>query len=916
MLRKNRVLPLPIAALVLFLLLPASFGATELRPTRRVLIFYEAGTAYPAVNLVDQGIGAALDTSGYSLEVYREYMDAILFPDPADQQRFREFYIRKYQNRRPDVIVTMGPSPLRFMVEMRDRAFPGVPIVFCYPNWLPSSPTLASDFTGVENDLEPSETIQAALRLQPGTNHIFVVGGTSFIDTLTEALIKEQLRPYERNFDVSYLTSLTMPDLLERIKHLPNHTIVLFADFSQDAAGRKFIPASEAAPAVAAASNAPVFSLVESFLNHGEVGGKVSSIRETGRIAGSMALRILEGEKPQDVPRVKAPTIYMFDSRALQRWGLSEKNLPVGSIVLNRRATFWEAHKGYVIAALLVLLAQSLAILGLLWQRSRKRQTEKSLAERLAFETLLSDLSGTFIDLPEEQVTSNIQTSLGRIAEFLKLDRITLFEASQEGAELTPTSSWGAEGSEPFLTDSKPVPWPWWTSRGMSGEPATFSKSEVWPEETARVKRYLLESGIESIASVPLRVSGEIVGALSFVSTKRRVLWTEDLVRRLKVIAEIFSNALKRKRTMHALLGSNSELKRSESVLRESEERLVMAIQAGRMYAFEWDVATDVIVRSRECVHIFNWMDDPTRDSGQQFASRVHPEDRDAYATEGTGLTPESPTYRTSYRVLRPDGSVIWLEATGRAFFDAKGTMVRTVGMAVDVTERKQAEEALASVSRRLIEAHEEERTWIARELHDDVNQRIALLAVNLERLGQALNASNGQRSHLIKEVQEQVSDLGIDIQALSHRLHSSKLEYLGLAAACEGFCREFSEQQSVQIDFHSQDIPKDLPQEIALCLFRVLQEALQNAAKHSGVRQFEVLLKVASNEIQLSVDDPGVGFDLQKAMSGPGLGFTSMKERMKLIDGHLSIDSKPEGGTTIHARAPLCPMVKSAAGR
>src|SRR5262249_3958670 len=104
----------------------------------------------------------------------------------------------------------------------------------------------------------------------------------------------------------------------------------------------------------------------------------------------------------------------------------------------------------------------------------------------------------------------------------------------------------------------------------------------------------------------------------------------------------------------------------------------------------------------------------------------------------------------------------------------------------------------------------EEDRTWIARELHDDVNQRIALLAVNLERLGQALNASNGQRSHLIKEVQEQVSDLGIDIQALSHRLHSSKLEYLGLAAACEGFCREFSEQQSVQIDFHSQDIPKN----------------------------------------------------------------------------------------------------------
>jgi signal transduction histidine kinase len=157
-----------------------------------------------------------------------------------------------------------------------------------------------------------------------------------------------------------------------------------------------------------------------------------------------------------------------------------------------------------------------------------------------------------------------------------------------------------------------------------------------------------------------------------------------------------------------------------------------------------------------------------------------------------------------------------------------------------------------------------------------------------------------------MEEACELISDLGNDVQALSHRLHSSKLEYLGLEAACEGFCREFSGQQNVEIDFHSQDIPKELPQEIALCLFRVLQEALQNAVKHSGVRQFEVLLKAASNEIHLSVHDSGVGFDLQKAMSGHGLGFTSMKERMRLVDGHLSIDSKPQGGTTIYARVPL----------
>jgi PAS domain S-box-containing protein len=230
-----------------------------------------------------------------------------------------------------------------------------------------------------------------------------------------------------------------------------------------------------------------------------------------------------------------------------------------------------------------------------------------------------------------------------------------------------------------------------------------------------------------------------------------------------------------------------------------------------------------------------------------------------------------------------------------------------------DITDRKRSEEALAGMGRKLIQAHEEERTRIARELHDDINQKVALLAVNIQTLKQDLPAFEKKTSRQVEEICERVADLGDAIQALSHRLHSSKLEYRGLGSAAEAFCKELSARQNVEIDFHSQDIPRELPKEIALCLFRVLQEALQNAVKHSGVRQFEVLLKAASNEIQLSVHDSGVGFDLQKAMSGHGLGFTSMKERMKLIDGHLSIDLKPEGGTTIRARVPLSPKVRSA---
>lgn len=888
----------------------------QVREIRRVLVLNDLGiVSSPGFAEVDQAVYAGLQKSPYQIEFYEESLELTLFPDEVSQRRFREEFIRKYSGRKLDVIIAARSDSLKFIAESHETFLRDTPIIFCgILGEIPDRLRRDVHFTGVLGRLQPGETLNAALRLLPGTKHVVVTGGIGKFDFRWEAIAKQSFHNYESKLDFTYLTDLTMPTLLERLRNLPDNTIVYHTAISQDAAGGRFIDSAQSVPLLASAANAPVFVVDDVDLREGTVGGDLVNWADDARVAAGMAVRVLNGEKPQDIPIVTGSNAYMFDWRALRRWGLKQSDLPPGSVVLNRPPSLWQLYKRYVLASVFVLLAQTLAIFALLWQRARKRETEKSLAERLAFETLLSDLSGTFIEMPEEQVTSNIAKSFGRIGEFLKLDRITLFEASQEGAELTVTSSWSSEGTQPAPPDSKPIPWPWWTSRGLSGEPVTFSNSHVVSEETTQIRRYLLESGIESIASVPLRAGGEIVGALSFVSSKRRGLFTEDLVRRLKVIAEIFSNALKRKRAMHALLASNFELKKSEYVLRESEERLRMAIQAGRMYAFEWDAVTDVIVRSPECVHIFNWMDDPTHDSGKQFAARVHPDDRDTYATEGTtGLTPDSPTYQTSYRVLRPDGSVIWLEATGRAFFDGKGTMLRIVGMAVDATERKQAEEALASVSRRLIEAHEEERTWIARELHDDINQRIALLSVNLQCLKQDRAASASDRSRRMGQACELISDLGNDVQALSHRLHSSKLEYLGLVAAAEGFCGELSDQQRVEINFHSEDIPKNLPQEIALCLFRVLQEALQNAVKHSGVRQFQVLLKAASNEIQLSVHDSGVGFDPERAMTQHGLGLTSMKERLKLVDGTVSIDSNLQSGTIICARVPLAPRTKYA---
>ena len=349
-----------------------------------------------------------------------------------------------------------------------------------------------------------------------------------------------------------------------------------------------------------------------------------------------------------------------------------------------------------------------------------------------------------------------------------------------------------------------------------------------------------------------------------------------------------------------------TERKRAEAALRKSEERLVLAAQAGKMYAYEWDVATDTIVRSPEYVNILGFSGPPMQLTRHQILDRVHSDDRALLNGSVDQMTPANPTSQISYRMLRPDGVVIWLEARGRAFFDAHGRLVRTIGMVADITERKLAEEALANVSRKLIEAQEQERSRIARELHDDIGQRLAMLTIQLDQLHkEPSNFPPALRNHIL-ELGQESSKIATDVQFLSHELHSSKLAYLSIAAAMKGFCQEFGAHQHMEADFKSHDLPSSLPSDISLCLFRVLQEALRNSAKHSGVRCFEVRLWGTPGQIHLTIKDSGAGFELEAARNSRGLGLTSMEERLKLVGGKFSIESRPMSGTTIHARVPF----------
>jgi len=487
-----------------------------------------------------------------------------------------------------------------------------------------------------------------------------------------------------------------------------------------------------------------------------------------------------------------------------------------------------------------------------------------------------------------------------------------------------------------------------------------------------------------------------------------------------------------------AMVEDITDKKRAAELLGESEERLQLAVQAGRMFAYSWDAATDVIERSGESAEILGTKKEEAG-TGASVLAMVHPDDKRRFEAEVAKISVGNPTLQITYRIVRPDGGVAWLERNSRAHFDARGNLQRIVGMIMDVTERKrveelqretnralekqsaelqareellkifvknvptavamldrdmrylqvsdrwcadylpgraqilgrshyeifpdmperwkevhcralqgetlradedrwdgqdgfhwarwevrpwktaegavggililaeditrrkQMEEELSGMSRKLIEAQEQERARIARELHDDVSQRLSMLAIELEQL----KKSPSEVGVRVQQLWEELSDISDDVQALSHDLHSVSLDFLGAVAGINSWCREFAERQGMQIDYRHR-VQSTLPSEIGLCLFRVLQEALHNAAKYSGVKRIEVELSESSGKIHLTISDLGKGFDVEAVKQGKGLGLTSMRERVRLVNGTMTIDSRPMVGTTIHVRVPL----------
>lgn len=352
------------------------------------------------------------------------------------------------------------------------------------------------------------------------------------------------------------------------------------------------------------------------------------------------------------------------------------------------------------------------------------------------------------------------------------------------------------------------------------------------------------------------------------------------------------------------LLWQHARKRKTEAILRESEKRFRVMADTTPSLVWMCDKDGTVFYQNERALEFTGG--GPTVDSGDGWSLYVHPDDVATVLNANARALTQQKGFSKEYRLRRKDGVYRWMLDVAAPRINGDGSFAGFIGSASDVSDQKLAQAALEKVGGKLMEAQEKERSRIARELHDDICQRLALISMELQQAHQNSSGTDAGIKSRIAEIQQHCSEVAGDVQALSHQLHSSKLDYLGLVAALRSLCAEYSQQQNVKLDFKEHAVPNPLPRDVSLCLFRVAQEALSNAVKHSGAKKIAMDLRCTEGEIRLEITDAGIGFDVGEAKQNAGLGLVSMRERVHLLNGIFSIESGPNRGTKVAAKVPL----------
>lgn len=384
------------------------------------------------------------------------------------------------------------------------------------------------------------------------------------------------------------------------------------------------------------------------------------------------------------------------------------------------------------------------------------------------------------------------------------------------------------------------------------------------------------------------------------VEYRQLTFWQRDRKYIIIAVVLIVAQAL----LIAGLLVQRARKRKVEAVLRESEQRF--RVMADTTPALVWMCDARGRITYLNGHRLAFTGTDSNADYGDNWITYVQPGDVEHMLDTLYAALKSKQPFSQEYRLRRSDGVYRWMFDIASPRINGDGSFGGFIGSAIDTTDQKLAQQALATVSGQLIEAQEQERGRIARDLHDDICQRLALLSMEIEQAHRASSGSLAATKPNLEIIQKHCGEIAVDVQSLSHQLHSATLDYLGVVAAIRAFCGELSKQHHVSVEFTESTVPNYLPRDISLCLFRIAQEALHNAVKYSETNQFAVALSATEEEVHLVVRDAGKGFDVHEAKKNRGLGLVSMQERVNLVHGRFSVESKPGQGTRIFAAVPF----------
>lgn len=478
-----------------------------------------------------------------------------------------------------------------------------------------------------------------------------------------------------------------------------------------------------------------------------------------------------------------------------------------------------------------------------------------------------------------------IEDALAELGSSLALDRTTVFEITPDRRSFRMLRGWVAPDVQRLPIMDVEQACPELVARVLRGELIWHDDIEELRTTAPRDFSTLEGLGQQSLLVLPLQIGGTTVGAHALGGTLRPKRWTEDVIAGLRSFGQVLGSALLR------IQNAKHHARRDEE--RRETERLA------RLGHWAHNYAHGSTVGSEQLFQIFH-LDPRSELDLLETAAMIHPDDRARYEGFLAALLVGASAEPIEVRVVHRDGELSHLSCRGEACRDVDGRLTFARGVIHDVTERKRDEMAMMALNHRLIRAHEEERTRLAREIHDDLGQRLAALKLELDLIRRTPEvAAAAPRLTALSRAAGEVASV---VRTLSHTLHPGVLERMGLSDALAALCRQTTKLSEIEVDHVQDHALPDLDPEVALSLYRVAQEALANATRHSGARHIEVTLRIVDGVLCLAVHDDGVGISAHPTAE-PGLGLLGMRERMRLIGGTLHVRSGSVVGTRIEAR-------------